>query len=290
MDARELLRRVRLLELRTRATVDSGLGGQYRSVFRGSGLAYEDVREYEPGDDVRAMEWNVTARLQRPFVKVFREERELTVMLLLDVSESIGCGSRRPSREAVAEVAALLALSATKTRDRVGAVLFTDRIERFIPPARGRPQAIRIVRELLGSDCRGRGTSLTVALEHVVRAVRRRAIVFLVSDFHDSGYERALKIAAHQHDVVGIEIVDPAEAELPGTGLLLLRDAESGERRWVDAGDQRVRRALATATAAARDSRRAAFRRARLDRVEIPSSLPAHVPLARLFRLRERRS
>jgi uncharacterized protein (DUF58 family) len=290
MDARELLRRVRLLELRTRAAVEGGLGGQYRSVFRGSGLAYEDVREYEPGDDLRAMEWNVTARLQRPFVKVYREERELTVMLLLDVSTSVGCGTRRPNREVLAEIAALLAFSATRTRDRVGAILFSDRVERFIPPARGRPQALRIVRELLSLESSGPGTAIATALEHVVRTVRRRAIVFVVSDFNDGGYERALRVAARQHDVVGIEIVDPDEGGLPTGGLLLLEDAETGERRFVDAEDAGVRRAFAAAIEDGRAERRAAFGRARLDRVEIASTQPAHVPLASLFRLRERRS
>jgi uncharacterized protein (DUF58 family) len=290
MDARELLRRVRLLELRTRAAVEGGLGGQYRSVFRGSGLAYEDVREYEPGDDLRAMEWNVTARLQRPFVKVYREERELTVMLLLDVSASVGCGARRPNREVLAEIAALLAFSATRTRDRVGAILFSDRVERFIPPARGRPQALRIVRQLLSHECDGTGTSVAAALEHVSRAVRRRAIVFVVSDFNDDGYQRALRVASRQHDVVGIEIVDPDEGGLPRGGLLLLEDAETGERRFVDAEDAGVRRAFAEALESSRAERRVAFRRARLDRVEIASTRPAHVPLARLFRMRERRS
>lgn len=290
MDARELLRRVRLLELRTRGAVEGGLSGQYRSVFRGSGLAYEDVREYEPGDDLRAMEWNVTARLQRPFVKVYREERELTVMLLLDVSASVGCGSRRTNLDVLAEITALVAFSATKTRDRVGAILFTDRVERFIPPARGHAQALRILREVIGFEGGGRRTSIAAALEHVSKAVRRRAVVFVVSDFADAGYERALRIAARRHDVVGLEIVDPGEAELPGGGLLLLQDAETGERRWLDWGDARVRSAYATAIADARVERRAAFRRARLDRVEIPSSRPAHVPLASLFRVRERRS
>jgi len=289
-DPRELLRRVRLLELRTRAAVEGGLGGQYRSVFRGSGLAYEDVREYESGDDLRAMEWNVTARLQRPFVKVYREERELTVMLLLDVSASVSCGSRKPNRETLAQVAALLAFSATRTRDRVGAVLFTDRVERFIPPARGRAQALRIVRELLGVESRGSATSIATALRHVMRAVRRRAVVFVVSDFDDQGYERELRVVSRRHDVIGLEIVDPEASELPRAGLLLLQDAETNERRVVDASDPRVRRAFVEAVSSARDARRAAFRRARIDRAEIDASRPAHVPLARLFRLRERRT
>lgn len=290
METRELLKKVRQLEIRTRGVVNQVFSGEYHSVFKGRGMAFSEVREYQPGDEIRTIDWNVTARLNHPFVKVFEEERELTVLLLVDLSGSQFFGSRSSlKRDIAVEVSAILAFSAMKNNDKVGALLFTDRIERFIPPRKGRTHALRIVRELLSFEPESTGTSLAAALEYLNRIQKRRAIVFLISDFADAGYEQALRIAGKRHDLVGIVLLDPRERELPPFGLVAFQDAETGRERWVDTLDPSVRSAHAAAWASLQRARQNVFRKSRLDSVEIPIDRSYMKPLTDFFQKRERR-
>jgi uncharacterized protein (DUF58 family) len=290
MDPRELLASVRRVEIRTRGMVDHLFSGEYKSVFKGRGMAFSEVREYQYGDDVRSIDWNVSARFDHPFVKVFEEERELTVMLLVDQSRSGDFGSGdRFKLEVAAEICAVLAFSAVRNNDKVGLLLFTDRVERFIPPRKGRSHILRIVRELLSSRPRGTGTDLRGALEYFHRVARKRTIAFLVSDFMDEGYEKILAVCARKHDLVAVELGDPREERLPDAGLLRLVDAETGQERWIDSGDREVRRAFEDWHAQRKARRRKLFLRTRVDAIPVRTDLPFQKPLADFFKTRERR-
>lgn len=298
MVARDLLRRVRRLELSTRRPVRGTLSGQYRSVFKGRGVAFADVRPYAPGDEVRAIDWNVTARRGELHVKRFAEERELTVLVAVDLSASTEFGSgRRTKREAAEELAALLAMSAVASGDRVGLLLFTAAVERFIPPRRGRRHALRVLAELLRHEPREAGTDLAAALAFLSRVQRRPATVFLVSDFSDPGagatapWARALGAAAGRHDVVPVVVTDRAEHAPPPTGNTLLEDPESGAVVRVDLSDRRVRDALAGARSAEAAARDAAFRRIGLEAVRVDAAAGDVVrPLVEFFLARARRA
>lgn len=235
MIPQEILRKVRQLEVTTRNLVNSVFSGEYHSVFKGKGMEFSEVREYHYGDDIRQIDWNVTARSTQPFVKVFTEEREQVLMLVVDASGSgdFGSGDRMKGEVAV-EIAALLAFSAIKNNDRVGLLIFTDRVEKFVPPKKGRGHVLRVLRELLYFKPQGRGTNVKVALDYLNRVVRRRSVVLLVSDFMDSGFEKALRITNRKHDVIALTIHDLRERAIPGVGLLALEDAETGERIVVD--------------------------------------------------------
>jgi len=290
----EILRRVRRIEIRTRRIVTESLAGCYRSAFRGQGMEFAEVREYQPGDDVRSIDWNVTSRSSRPerklFVKVFAEERELTVLLLVDVSGSTAFGTgRRLKREVMAEVCALLAFAAVRGRDRVGLLRIGDAVEQYVPPRHGTTHALRVVREVLAPPPARRPTDLAGALSYLLRVHRRPAVVFLVSDFLAPDFERPLKIAARRHDVVAIEVRDPAEERLPPAGLLLLEDAETGERRYVDSSSRRVRSALLARARARRAAVHQVLERAGVERIEIDASQPYDRPLVRFFRARAAR-
>ncbi len=230
-----LRKQVRLIEIKTRRLTDAVLAGQYHSAFKGRGMTFSEVREYGYGDDLRSIDWNVTARYNHPFVKVHEEERELTVMLIIDVSASNIFGSTNLSKkERIAEIAGTLAFSAMRNNDKVGVVLFTDRIEKFIPPKKGNRHVLRIIRELISFEPKSKGTSISQALEFAYGVTKRRAIIFLMSDFAAKGYERALGITARRHDVVALRIFDPLEMRLPEKGLLMLEDAETGLKQVVD--------------------------------------------------------
>src|SRR5512135_2255316 len=232
METKELLKKVRQLEIRTRGMVNQVFSGEYHSVFKGRGMEFSEVREYQFGDEIRTIDWNVTARLDHPYVKVFEEERELTVILLVDMSGSQFFGSQTSlKRDIAVELSAILAFSAMKNNDKVGAILFTDQVEKVIPPRKGQTHALRIVRELLSFEPTSTRTNLQSALQYLNHLQKRRAIVFLISDFMDSGYEAALRIVGRRHDLVGIVLLDPREQELPQVGLLTLRDAETGRER-----------------------------------------------------------
>jgi uncharacterized protein (DUF58 family) len=242
-DTREILRKIRRLELRTRRLVESSFAGQYQSVFKGRGMNFEEVRPYSPGDEIRAIDWNVTARTGEPFIKKFTEEREMTVMIILDVSASGNFGSVRESkRELAAEVAAILAFSAIHNNDKVGLLLFSDRVELFIPPKKGRHHILRLIREMLYFEPKGRGTDLAGALEYMNKLITRRAVVFVISDFFTGDFTRPLTVSARRHDMVALPIVDPAEEELPDVGVILLEDPETGEQIEVNTSRRAITR------------------------------------------------
>jgi uncharacterized protein (DUF58 family) len=290
VETRELLKKVRQLEIRTRGMVNQVFSGEYHSVFKGRGMEFSEVREYQIGDDVRTIDWNVTARLNHPFVKIFEEERELTVMLVVDMSGSQAFGSVTSlKRDIAVEVSAVLAFSAMKNNDKVGLLMFTDTIEKYVPPRKGRSHTLRIVRELLSFEPKSRGTSIRTALEYLNHIQKKRSIVFLISDFMDDGYAAALRIAGKRHDLVGLVLNDPRERELPKAGLLTLRDAETGRRRVIDSSSPAVRAAFRRHRDEVQRSRKSLFLKSRLDAVELRVDEPYLKPLSDFFRKREKR-
>jgi len=287
---KELIRRIRKLEITTRKVVAATLAGQYHSVFKGRGMAFSEVRQYQPGDEIRIIDWNVTARMNEAYVKVFTEERELTVMLVVDVSASEDFGSKgRTKAEIGAEVAAQIAFSAIANNDRVGLILFSDRIEKVIPPKKGRKHVLRMVSDILSFKPEGTGTDLAAGLNYVTRVSKRKAVTFLVSDFLDEGYEQALRIVGGRHDLVPVVISDPMEERFPKLGLVEFEDPETGERVLVDTADPLVRGRFAQWMKAEREARRKLFKKLELDHVELSSGEEHGVALARFFRLRARR-
>ena len=287
----EILRQVKLLELKTRGLVNSLFTGEYRSVFKGQGMEFSEVREYQPGDEVRSIDWNVTARMRKPYVKRYIEERELTVMLAVDLSGSERFGTRaRFKSELASELAAVLAMSAIRNNDRVGAVLFTDRIEHVVPPRKGRRHALRLMRDLLAFEPVGRGTDLAAALEYSGKMLTHKAIIFVVSDFQSADLEQPLKLLAQRHDVVAVTVDDPSEQVLPDIGQARFVDPETGVTIDVDTSDEKVRTRFAEAVAEELSARKRLLRRLAID--EIPVSTEGGVvdPLIKFFRTRETRS
>ncbi len=286
----EALRQAKRIQIRTRRLVDGIFAGQYHSIFKGHGIEFAEVREYVPGDDVRTIDWNVTARLGHPYVKRFVEERELTVMLLVDVSASGRFGStERFKHEIAIEIAGLLSLAATSNNDKVGLILFSDRIERFVPPQKGKNRALRVVHEALSLAPEGSGTDLAGALDYLSRVVRRRAVAFIISDFLASGYETALRIAHRRHDIVPICVTDRRERELPAVGLLTLSDLETGQQVLIDTSSRAVRTRFKQLWEERQAARQRLFRGMGLDPIEVATDLPYIQPILRFFRLREQR-
>lgn len=291
MTPREVIRKVRRLEIRTRRIVDESLAGCYHSMFRGRGMEFAEVREYVPGDDVRTIDWNVSARMGHPFVKKFTEERELTVVLALDASGSEMFGTAPSTKmQMSAELAAMLAFSAIRNNDRVGLLLFTDRVERYLPPRKGREHALRVLREVLAVEPQGRGTRIAQALEYLQRVVSKRAVVFLISDFQDAEYERTLRVMAQRHDVVAIAVGDPREESLPEAGLIGVMDPETGAVGTIDAGSSAVRRAYAEFARGFRERLRTTVRRAGVDLLELSTGESYELPMVRFFKDRARRA
>jgi len=287
---KELVRKIRRIQITTCRLVNQALAGEYHSVFKGRGMEFDEVREYQHGDDIRTIDWNVTSRAGHPFVKRYVEERELTVMLLVDGSASGSFGSSGKTKaEVAAEISALLAFSAIKNHDRVGAILFTDRVEKFIPPRRGNTHVLRVIRELLYYRPEKQGTRIQQALEHLNLVVHKRAVVFLISDLLDRGFEQALKVANRRHDVVVIQIVDPRERELPAVGILEIRDAETGRIVHVDTSLPKVRSAYLAYWERQRENQKKLFQSHRVDHVLINAAEPYDVPLVRFFQERQRR-
>lgn len=243
METSELLRRVRRLEIKTRALTNNIFAGEYHSAFKGRGMSFAEVREYQPGDDVRDIDWNVTARMNKPYIKVFEEERELTLMLIIDLSASQRFGTRsRTQRELTAEVAATLAFSALQNNDKVGVIFFTDRVEKFIPPQKGRKHILYIIRELLNFEPQGTRTNVAIAMEYLMRVITKRSITFVISDFLDTrDFSQPLLIAARKHDLIGLKIYDRNMAALPDVGLIKVVDAETGHEQYVDTSSKEVR-------------------------------------------------
>jgi uncharacterized protein (DUF58 family) len=291
VNPREVIRRVRRLEIRTRRLVEESLAGSYHSVFKGRGMEFAEVREYVPGDDVRTIDWNVSARNGHPFVKKFTEERELTVVLVVDASGSEHFGTSASTKmQMSAEISALLAFSAIRNNDRVGLLLFTDRTELFLPPRKGREHGLRVLRELLTIRPQGHGTRIGRALEYLQRVVTKRAVVFLLSDFEDEEFERTLRVVAQKHDVVAIAVSDPREHELPPVGLLSVEDPETRERGVLDAGSAAVRRIYREYAERTNALLRDGVRRAGVDLLELSTGEPYDIPLVRFFRERARRA
>lgn len=290
MISRELVKKLKKIEIYTSRLANDQLAGSYHSVFKGRGMAFSEVRQYQPGDDVRFIDWNVSARMNDTYVKVFTEEREMTVMLLVDLSASERFGSvEKPKIETVAEVAALLAFSAIKNNDRVGLILFTDRVERYVPPKKGRSHVMRVVTEILNADPEGEGTDLGVALDLLGGIGKRRTVAFLISDFIADQYEKPLKVVSAKHDLIPIQIVDPREEELPDVGFALVEDLETGELVEVDTSDLDVRADYARQAQRQRAAREHLFRRLQLDHVTVSTDHDFVRPLTELFRLRQRR-
>jgi uncharacterized protein (DUF58 family) len=291
MIPREILKRLRRIEIRTKRLVNDVFSGEYHSVFKGRGMEFTEVREYLPGDDVRSIDWNVTARMGHPYVKTFQEERELTVMFLVDASASGAFGTvARFKAELAAELCALLAFSATRNNDRVGLIVFTDRIEKVVPPDKGRRHVLRVVRELLYFRPTGRGTDIPLAIDYLSNIVPRHAVVFLVSDFLSGGYERAVSVANRRYDLIAIEIADRRERELPRLGTVTLEDAETGERFVVNTSDRRFLERFSEEVAARGRDRERQFKRMGIDFVSVSTDRPYVEPLEKFFKMRARRS
>ncbi len=290
MIPKELLKKIRRIEIRTKKLVNDMFSGEYQSTFRGQGMEFEEVRLYEPGDDIRLIDWNVTARTGYPHVKKFKEERELSVVLLYDASSSGQFGTReRFKSETAAELCALLAFSAIKNNDKVGLIIFTDEIEKFIPPQKGRGHVLRLIREILYFEPRKTGTNIAGALEYFSKVIKRRSVVFLVSDFLSEDYSRPLQIANRRHDVIAVKITDPRETSFENVGLLELEDAETGEVFVIDTGSREFRKEFAARADEDVENLKKEFRKIDLDFMNIRTDQSYIVPLMNFFRMRERR-
>jgi uncharacterized protein (DUF58 family) len=287
---KELLKALRKIEITTNRLATQQLSGNYTSVFKGQGLAFREVRQYQPGDDVRTIDWNVSARMSETYVKVFVEEREMTVMLVVDLSKSEQFGTRTFSKSRLAaEVGALCAFSAIKNNDRVGLILTTDQVEKIVPPKKGQKHVMRVVREILGAEPQRTGTDLKVALETLYLVARRRSVAFVLSDFFTSGYERMLALAAARHDVIPVVLVDPRDDELVDVGLATFEDLETGESVLVDTSSPRVRAYYADQMKKLRAEQVRLFRKLGLDHVVVRTDRPYVTPLRDLFARRARR-
>jgi len=291
MDHAELFKEIRKIEIVTRALVNDRLAGQYQSVFKGRGMAFDQVRQYELGDDVRLIDWNVSARMNAPYIKMFVEEREMTVMLLVDASASEKFGTARQTKARLAaKLAATLAFSAIKNNDRVGLVMFTDRIELFVPPKKGKKHVLRVISEILRFNPKGRGTDLSVGLDYLCKVAKHRSIAFLISDFLADGWERSLRLADTKHDLVPVCVTDPREEEMSNVGVVYVEDPESGAVVPVDTASRRVRTAYAEAMRRRRAERERLFRRRRIDFVNISTSDADMSALVSFFEIRARRA
>ncbi len=288
---RDFFKKIRQIELSSTKVVESLFSGEYHSVFKGLGMEFAEVRPYQPGDDVRTIDWNVTARFGEPYIKIFEEERELTVILMVDASASGDFGTNAKFKsEAAAEVCATLAFSAIKNNDKVGLSIFTDRVELFVPPAKGRKHVLRIIREILFFRPSGTGTDIKRAIEELNRTVKKRAIVFLVSDFDDKGYEKPVRVAAKKHDLIAVEIYDEAERVLPDAGLIQLADAETGEELLVDSSNASFRRHFENEAAEKDNKLKRFLRSCKVDHIKIRTDKSSVEPLVRFFKQREKRA
>jgi len=290
MITKELLKQVRQIEIRTKGLVNHLFSGEYHSVFKGRGMEFSEVREYQFGDDIRNIDWNVTARFGHPFVKVFEEERELTVLLMVDLSGSLMFGSTsKTKRRVAAELSAILAFSALKNNDKVGLILFTDKIEKFVPPRKGNKHVLRIIRDVLSYEPEGNATDIRGALEFMNGAIKKRSIVFLLSDFMDEGYQKILRVVGKKHDFIGIILDDRRENELPDVGLIKFADAETGQERWIDTNSKRVKTIMKKTREEAINRRNSMFLTSGLDRINVQAGNDYIKPLVQFFRVRERR-
>jgi uncharacterized protein (DUF58 family) len=290
MLTKELLKQVRQIEIRTKGLVNQVFSGEYHSVFKGRGMEFSEVREYQFGDDIRNIDWNVTARFGHPFIKVFEEERELTVILMVDLSGSLMFGSVSKTKQRIAaELSAILAFSALKNNDKVGLILFTDKIEKFVPPRKGRKHVLRIIREVLSFEPEGKTTNLKAALEYMNNAIKKKSISFLISDFMDEGYEKILKVVGRKHDLIGVVLDDRREKELPPLGLIKFVDAETGQERWIDTSSKTVKQRMQMNRVEKEKKRKSLFMASGLDTIEVSTGSNYIQPLVKFFRRREKR-
>jgi len=287
LETKELIKKVRKIEIKTKRLSNQIFSGEYHSAFKGRGMAFSEVRDYAIGDEIRTIDWNVTARFNEPFVKVFEEERQLTVMLLVDISASGMFGTRQQlKRETITELCALLAFSAVSNNDQIGLVLFSDKIEKFIPPKKGKSHILRIIRELINFEPTGKETDIELGLKYFTQMIKKKSVAFVLSDFVDQGFEDALKIASRKHDVVALKVTDKAENELPRIGIARFKDLETGESRWINTSSARVR-ANYKAKAAERDEQiRKLFMKTKTDFAEIHTDEGYIKPLMNLFKNR----
>jgi len=287
VETKELLKKVRKIEIKTRGLSRQIFAGEYHSAYKGRGMTFSEVREYQYGDDIRSIDWNVTARFNHPYVKVFEEERELTVMLLIDVSGSGDFGTQlQMKRSLITEISAVLSFSAIENNDKIGVIMFSDRIEKFIPPKKGRKHILRIIRELLECKPQSRGTDISESLRFLTNAIKKRCTAFLISDFRDKGYARSLQIANNKHDVAALHVFDRRETSLPAVGLLRVLDAETGMERWIDTSKNRIRENYAMKWESHLEIMKEIFSRAGVDSVSIQTGEDYVKPLIRLFKQR----
>ena len=290
MIPKEILKKIRYIEIRTRRLVNDLFSGEYHSTFKGQGMEFEEVREYQPGDDIRLIDWNVTARTGFPHVKKFREERELSVVLLVDASSSGRFGTRdRFKSEVAAELCALLAFSAIKNNDKVGLIIFTDRIEKFVPPKKGRSHVLRLIREILYFRPQGVGTDIGLALEYLTKVIKRKSVVFLVSDFFFEGYSKPLQLANKKHDVIAMKISDPRERVFENVGLIELEDAETGEVVLINTGSKEFRREFEARADEDLQNLKRSFKLVNMDFINIQTDQSYIAPLVSFFNMREKR-
>ncbi len=290
MFTKEILKQVRQIEIRTKGLVNQVFSGEYHSVFKGRGMEFSEVREYQFGDDIRNIDWNVTARFGHPFIKVFEEERELTVILMVDLSGSLNFGSAdKTKQEVAAELSAILAFSALKNNDKVGLILFTDKIEKFVPPRKGNKHVLRIIREVLSFEPEGKSTNLKGALEYMNNAIKKRSIVFLLSDFMDSGFEKILRVVGKRHDLIGIVLNDKREEEIPKVGVVRFTDSETGQERWLDTSNPMTQYLFKEMREKKTAQQKTLFLTNKVDSIKIQTGQNYIKPLVQFFRLREKR-
>lgn len=290
METTDLLKKVRHIEIKARGLSRNIFAGEYHSAFKGRGMAFSEVREYQYGDDLRDIDWNVTARYNKPFVKIFEEERELTVMLMIDVSESLGFGSKTVlKRDLVAEIAATLAFSAIQNNDKIGVIFFSDKVEKFIPPKKGRKHILFIIREILGFEPESKGTDLNMVIRYMTNAIKKRCTAFLISDFIDSDdYNKALQIANNKHDVVAIQVYDELSSNLQPIGLMKTKDPETGDERWVDTSSKKVMNAYRLWWNELQNNKSTAFRQSGVDNISISTESDYVKSLLQLFQQRRK--
>lgn len=287
METKELLKKVRKIEIKTRGLTRQIFAGEYHSAFKGRGMTFSEVREYQYGDDIRSIDWNVTARFNHPYVKVFEEERELTVMLLIDLSGSGDFGTRQHlKRTLITEIAAVLSFSAIENNDKIGVIMFSDRVEKYIPPQKGRKHILRIIRELLEYKPASSGTDISESLRFLTNVIKKRCTAFLISDFRDKGYARSLQVSNNKHDVVALHVFDERETELPSVGLIRVQDAETGQERWLDTSRLSLRESYALKWESHAEMMKEIFTRAGVDSVSLRTGEDYVKPLMWLFKKR----
>ena len=287
METSELLKKVRKIEFKTKGLSRNIFAGEYHSAFKGRGIIFSEVREYQPGDDIRTIDWKVTARFNHPYVKLFQEERELTIMLLVDVSASESFGSKNWfKREMITEIAAVLAFSAIQNNDKIGVIFFSDQIEKFIPPRKGKMHVLQIIRTLLDFEPTNKGTDISTALQYYSSVIRKRATAFLISDFIGSNYESAMKSVKSRHDLIAMQIVDPREKELPPIGLVRVRDAETGQEKWLDTSRKKIRTHYKASWLKARAELEGFLKKSGIDFIGLETNKDYVIPMMNFFKSR----